>query len=149
MGLNIDSLKDLPVREFGEGEMVMTEGEPGGELVILVSGAVEILKQDIQINVVDSPGSIFGEISVLMDKPHMASVRALEPCKFHVAEDPCEFLKDNPEAHLHLSRLLASRLTCITSYLVDLKHQFEDQDDHLGMVDEVLESLLNKPTVKS
>ena len=54
-----------------------------------------------------------------------------------------EFLKEHPDVHLHLSTLLAKRLNSVTSYLVDLKSQFEDHDDHLGMVDEVLESLLH------
>ena len=35
------------------------------------------------------------------------------------------------------------RLNAMTSYLADLKAQFHDRSDHLGMVDEVLESLMH------
>jgi CRP/FNR family cyclic AMP-dependent transcriptional regulator len=59
--------------------------------------------------------------------------------------DGLKFLQDNPAANVELSRLLAKRLDGVTNYLVDLKQQFSDQDNHLGMVDEVLESLLNSP----
>ena len=31
----------------------------------------------------------------------------------------------------------------VTSYLVDVKKQFEDQQSHLGIVDEVLETLVH------
>jgi rubrerythrin len=32
----------------------------------------------------------------------------------------------------------------VTTYLADIKRQFEDERGHLGMVDEILESLLNQ-----
>ena len=75
----------------------------------------------------------------------MAAVRALEPTTVLEVEDGLAFLKENPEANVELSRLLAKRLDGVTNYLVDLKQQFSDQDNHLGMVDEVLESILNLP----
>jgi len=127
----------------------MEEGQKGGELYILAEGSVEILKQDYQINTVDSAGSIFGDVSVLLGLSCMATVKTLEPSRFFVASDALTFLKSNPEAHLHLSILLAKRLNSVTNYLVDLKSQFEDRDDHLGMVDEVLESLLHHQPEKA
>lgn len=146
----LNKCSDLPEASFADGEIVMEEGKKGGGLYILAEGSVEILKQDFQINTVDSTGSLFGEVSVLLDLPHMATVKTLEPSRFYVAHNPGEFLKSHPEVHLHLSRLLAKRLNSVTSYLVDLKQQFEDREDHLGMVDDVLESLLhNQPDASS
>ncbi len=136
-------------RRFERGDVVLEEGNAGGALLILAEGSVEILKQEYQINTVESAGSIFGDVSVLLGLNHMATVKALEPCRFYVAVDALEFLKSNPEVHLHLSTLLAKRLNSVTNYLVDLKSQFEDRDDHLGMVDEVLESLLHHQADKS
>ena len=134
---------NLPERRFAKGDVVIKQGDRTGVLYILAEGCVEIVKNDFQINTIDSPGSIFGEISVLLDLPHMATVRTLEPCRFLLADHPTEFLKEHPDVHLHLSWLLAKRLNGVTSYLVDLKQQFEDQQDHLGMVDEVLECLVH------
>ena len=56
---------------------------------------------------------------------------------------PAAYLGAHPEITLWLSQLLAQRLHGVTSYLVDLKAQFEDRSDHLGMVDDVLETLLH------
>lgn len=43
---------------------------------------------------------------------------------------------------LELARMLASRLQVMTTYLVDLKHQYADHEGGLGMVDVVLGSLM-------
>jgi hypothetical protein len=40
--------------------------------------------------------------------------------------------------------MLAQRLNGATTYLVDLKRQFEGQASHLGMVGEVLETLMHQ-----
>ena len=73
----------------------------------------------------------------------MATVRVLERSRFHVAENARAFLTSNAEVTFAVAQLLARRLNSVTSYLVDLKRQFESNDDHLGMVDEVLEGLVH------
>jgi len=131
----------MPEQTFGAGEIILREGERSGVLFVLAEGSVEILKGDIQVNTVSDPGAFFGEMSVLLDAPHMATVRTLEPSRFHVAADATRFLASDPAVALAVSRLLARRLHAMMTYLVDLKRQFEGHDDHFGMVDEVLETL--------
>ena len=139
----LDLCTMLPVRTFGPGETILAEGQRAGVLYVLISGAIEIVKGDLKITTVREPGAFFGEMSVLLDAPHMASVRTLEESTFHVALDPVGFLQSNPGVTMELSRLLARRLHLVTSYLVDLKRQFEGSGDHLEMVDEVLENLVH------
>jgi CRP/FNR family cyclic AMP-dependent transcriptional regulator len=139
----IEHARDLPVKVFEAGAILLQEGETAGVLYILVEGSVEILKGDFQITTVSDPGSFFGEVSVLMDCPHMATVRALERSRFHVAENARAFLTSNAEVTFAVAQLLARRLNSVTSYLADLKRQFEGSEDHLGMVDEVLEGLVH------
>lgn len=136
--------RELPRRTFAPGEVLLAEGRNSGMLYVLVAGEAEILKGDFQINVVDDPGAIFGEISVLLGIPHMATVRALTACEVHAIEGGAAFLRSHPDITYHLSALLAQRLHGVTTYLVDLKRQFEDRDDHLGMVDDVLETLVHQ-----
>jgi hypothetical protein len=59
-------------------------------------------------------------------------------------EDAQSFLKSNPEIAFLLARLLAERLNGATTYLVDLKRQFQGHGNHLGMVGEILESLIHQ-----
>jgi CRP-like cAMP-binding protein len=134
---------ELPQKEFLKGEALLVENEPHNVLYVLVSGSVEVVKQGVQVNAVASPGSIFGEVSVLLGRRPMATVRTLEPSIFHVVDDAAGFLRQHPELNWHIARLLAHRLHSVTHYLVDLKQQFESEANHLHMVDEVLESLLH------
>jgi CRP/FNR family cyclic AMP-dependent transcriptional regulator len=138
----LDLCAGLPQRTLEAGEVLLREGT-SGPLFILAEGAVEILKGDLQINVVDEPGSIFGEVSVLLEIPPMATVRTLERSRFFVADDGLAFVSSKPELALAVARLLARRLMSVTSYLVDVKKQFENREDHLGIVDDVLETLIH------
>jgi CRP/FNR family cyclic AMP-dependent transcriptional regulator len=133
----------LPIREFAAGEAVVAEGSPAGALFVLASGSVEVVKGDVQITTVAEPGAFFGEMSVLLARPHTATVRALEPSTFYVVDDPLRFLHAHPASTFELARLLARRLHFVNSYLVDLKRQFQESGDHLSMVDEVLETLVH------
>jgi CRP-like cAMP-binding protein len=136
--------KDLPMRVFETGAVLLAEGETSGLVYVLVEGEVVIRKGAFEINTVSEPGAIFGEISVLLDMPHMATVRAATSCRAYVVEGGQAFLQSNPQIAYELSRLLAKRLHGVTSYLVDLKRQFEDHGNHLTMVDDVLETLIHQ-----
>ena len=57
-----------------------------------------------------------------------------------IIDDALDYLAGHPELLLPIAQLLARRVRNSTTYLVDLKRQFQDRADHLGMVDEVLES---------
>jgi len=139
----LEAFQGMPERSFEAGKVLVSEGHRTGVLYILKEGAVEVLKGRMSINEIRSAGSVFGEISILLDRPHMASIKVLEPSIFFVAENPKEFLLANPEVSLNVARLLAMRLNHVTNYLVDLKRQFSSEESHLGMVDEVLEELLH------
>jgi len=140
----LELCNSVPVRVFEPGTALLAEGQKSGLLYILLDGEVEIVKGDFQLNIVSDPGAIFGEMSVLLDLPHMATVRALSVCRAHEVRDGNEFLRAHPEIAHHLAQVLARRLHGVSTYLVDLKQQFASHENHLGMVDEVLESLVNQ-----
>lgn len=136
-----DSRKsDLP-----EATVLLTEGVRSGRLYVLASGTVEVVRGETRVAVVSEPGSIFGEMSVLLDVPHTATVLTLSPVTVYAFDNAGEFLKSDPEIALVVARLLAQRLNTATTYLVDLKRQYAGQGNHLGMVSEVLASLLHQP----
>jgi CRP-like cAMP-binding protein len=114
----------LPDMAFNAGDVLLPEGSQTGFLYVLVSGEVEILKGDFQVDTATQPGAIFGEISVLLDVPHMATVRALTPTRVYRIEKAAGFLNAHPEIALELACLLARRLNRVTNYLVDLKRHF-------------------------
>ncbi len=138
----LDYCKDLPVVTLNEGEILLKEGDKSDKFYILIDGECEILRGNFQINKVSEPGSILGEMSILLDNPHMATVKSIKTTKLYVVDNAADFLKSNTDITFHLAKTLAQRLNGVTSYLVDIKNQFEGSEDHLGMVDEVLESLI-------
>jgi CRP-like cAMP-binding protein len=133
----------LPQSDIAAGDVLLPEGGQTGLLYILVRGEVEILKGDVPIENVTDPGAVFGEISALLDTPHMATVKATTQVRVVRIEDAGQVLADHPELATEVARLLAERLTNVVGYLADLKRQFAGRD-HLAMVDEVLESLVNQ-----
>ncbi len=136
--------QNLPKRTFSPGEVLLLEKEKQCVLYILDSGEIEVLKGDIQVATTSEPGAVFGEMSVLLDIPHTATVRALAPSDVYVVEHASEFLQSQTDIAYQLAKLLSQRLYNVTTYLADLKRQFEDRSDHLGMVDEVLETLVHQ-----
>jgi CRP-like cAMP-binding protein len=114
----------LPLATYQPGETVLTAGSKTGRLLILKNGAVEVVKEGVQITQVAQPGAVFGELSVLLDEPHTADLRALKLSQFHVA-DAADLLARDPIALLYVAALLARRLDGANRAIIDLRHQLE------------------------
>lgn len=117
-----ESLASLPVLSVDAGETVVSEGAKSGQLLILKNGAVSVTKNGIEIARVAEPGAVFGELSVLLDEPHMADVRTIEASEFHVA-DANILLTREPAALLYVATLLARRLDLANRGLIELKNE--------------------------
>jgi CRP/FNR family transcriptional regulator, cyclic AMP receptor protein len=140
----LDSCAGAKRQDFPPGTILLTEGETSGRLYVLAEGTVEVLRGDKQVALIKGAGSIFGEMSVLLNRPHTATVLTATPVGAFVFDDAESFLKSHPEIAFFLGRLLAERLNAATTYLVDIKRQFEGHGSHLGMVGEVLETLIHQ-----
>jgi CRP/FNR family cyclic AMP-dependent transcriptional regulator len=140
----LDKCAGVPCKRFAAGTVLLSEGETSGRLYVLAEGSVEVLRGDTQVAVIGEAGSVFGEMSVLLGQPHTATVRAASPVGVFVFENAESFLKSNPEIAFFVGKLLAERLNAATTYLVDLKRQFEGHRNHFGMVGEVLETLIHQ-----
>jgi CRP/FNR family transcriptional regulator, cyclic AMP receptor protein len=88
-------LATLPLATYQAGENVLSAASTTGRLLILKEGAVAVVKEGVEIAKVTEPGAVFGELSVLLDQPHTADVRALEASQFHVA-DAATILRIDP-----------------------------------------------------
>ena len=84
----------LPLATYQAGETVLTAGSTTGRLLILKEGAVEVVKECVQIAKVAEPGAVFGELSVLLDTPHTADMGALETSQLHVADAAALLARD-------------------------------------------------------
>jgi CRP-like cAMP-binding protein len=130
------------IEKFEAGSIVIEQGSKSGPLWVLIKGEVEVLRDNVRVAKAAEPGAIFGEMSVLLEGDHTATVRALQPSSFAVIENPRQFLASSAEASLHVAGLLAARLGALNKYLVDVKRQY-DGHDHIGMADDVLDTLMH------
>ena len=137
-------LAGLPLVKHPVGETVLTAGSKTGKLLFLRSGAVEVVKDGVQIANVSAPGSVFGEQAVLLDQPHTADVRTLEQSEFHVADAPALLASDQTVA-LYVAAILARRLDAANRSLIEIKRQLQAGEPRsvIGKTVEKVEELLS------
>lgn len=135
---------DLPTQDMADGMVLLEEGQMTGRAYVLVSGALEVLRGGTQVSVLDEPGALVGEMSILLRAPHTATVRASGSVRVMLIEDAEGFFRSHPDLSWELARVVANRLNAATTYLVDIKRQYEGHGTHLEMVGEVLEALLHQ-----
>jgi CRP/FNR family transcriptional regulator, cyclic AMP receptor protein len=141
----LDYCQGREAKSFKPGDILIREGGQDGKLYILIDGQVEVLRKDTQVSYIDEPGSIFGEMSVLLEMPYSATVKALSETKAYVIDDAIKFLMSDAAIALDVASLLARRLYYTTSYLVDLQQQAAGKREDLDLVDRILAQLVQKP----
>jgi len=73
------------IRNFAPGQSIFTQGDPGDGAYFILEGKVKVVGtsesfKEILLGEVGE-GNIFGEMSLIDDKPRSASVVTLTPCK--------------------------------------------------------------------
>ena len=139
----LDLTRNLPRRTVAAGGRVLAKGAVSDDLLVLLDGRLQIEKDGIAVATVSEPGLCVGEMSVLLGIPVTADVVATESTTVAVIDDAARLVAEQPGVALELARMLAARVQRMTTYLVDLQHQYADHEGGLGMVDTVLGSLLH------
>jgi CRP-like cAMP-binding protein len=132
-------LAGLPLATYDAGATVLAEGTTTGQLLILRSGAVRIVRSGTEIATVREPGAIFGELSALLDQPHAADVCALETSQFHVA-DAAALLAQDPVSLLYVAKVLARRIDDANKVLFELKSEIEAGEPR-GLIDQTIDRI--------
>ena len=106
---------------FQAGDTIMSEGEEGGELYVIVEGSVQIEKKagnDLTIKIAhaEKKGMMIGEMSLIDMKPRSATVRAISDVTMIVLERGAlaELFDKDPKIlatiSLNIARALSVRL---------------------------------------
>jgi len=132
-------------RELPAGAILLQEGSKTGRLFVLIKGQLEVIRGDRVVAVLAEPGAVTGEMSLLLDRPHSATVRAAADSTIYQFDDAASFLNAQPAVALLIARLLAQRLNVATTYLADLMKQYAGHGTHLEMVGEILQSMISLP----
>jgi CRP/FNR family transcriptional regulator, cyclic AMP receptor protein len=139
VALVLERLSSLPVEIHQPGEVVLAAGGTTGKLLILKEGSVEVVREGVRLAEVSEPGAVFGELALLLGRPHTADVRALQPSTFHVAHGRT-FLQANPTAALYVAVILAQRLDLVNSYLIEARSQLKPSERG-GVLDRMIDNI--------
>jgi CRP-like cAMP-binding protein len=134
--------RHLPELRLAAGETLITELVQTSRLYILKQGGFEVLRNGIRVVQINEAGSFMGEISALLDSPPTASLVALCDSTVYVLEDAATAVHTQPELTLAIAQLLARRLRAVTTYIVDIKQQYAGSNTNLGLMDQVLGTLV-------
>lgn len=77
--------RKVEVREYAEGDHIITKGEDSTELFMVLDGAAQAFL-DGQPRVSFGPGDVFGELAALVPAPRTSDVIALQPTRVATLE---------------------------------------------------------------
>lgn len=82
----------MTLHQYEEGDIIITEGEQGSALYVIVSGSVKVFTrsqagENIHLAVLEA-GEFFGEISVLTGRPRTATITAAEKAELLRLDKP-------------------------------------------------------------
>jgi CRP-like cAMP-binding protein len=136
------SLPDLEERLEPEVTL-FHEGEPSGDLIILLSGRLGVYRGDHRVAEIDTPGAYVGESSALTQHPRTATVRTETPVRLlrvPRAKVPA-FLRAAPDVAMKLATSLADRLRETTDHLVEAMERRETVERDLDDLIKALSAL--------
>lgn len=140
----LSKLSDFPEISIPQGQSIIVEDKNVTHLYFLISGTMGVWKDGCHISEISDAGAIFGEMSLLLESPATATATASTDCVVKRVDDFDQFMAEYPEVGHHISITLARRLDSLTRYMADIKIQFKDRADHLEMIDQVMNSIMNK-----
>jgi len=111
---------------FRKGSILMTEGETGESLYLILSGKVKIFVSDENGSeltlFIEGPGSYIGEISLLDDAPRTASAITLEKTEVISISKSAfiEVITQNPEIAFNIIKALTQKLRRTTESIRSL-----------------------------
>ncbi|MDP4197581.1 MAG: cyclic nucleotide-binding domain-containing protein [Bacteroidota bacterium] len=66
---------------FSAGDVIVYEGDKSRGFYILMSGKVGVYKDNVKVTEFNEPGTVFGELGLILNKPRTATLFALEETK--------------------------------------------------------------------
>ena len=109
------------------GLALIEQGGNTGQLYVLKEGQLEVQRDGKHVSTIRTPGAVVGEMSVLLDTPQSATVRAITEVEYFVIDNAIDILNTHPDWLLQIARLLAQRVNATTALLT--RDKSEEQDN--------------------
>lgn len=133
-----------PTIELDRGEVLINQGESDGNLYVLDSGVLAVERDGVRIATIDQFDALIGEMSLLLGKPHSATVRAEGKARVRVVRDALVVLERHPLITLRLATLLCQRLDSTSALLAGLSHDPDEKAMEHGLLSRLRATLLGQ-----
>ena len=94
---------------FDAGATLLRQGYDDYIVYILEWGAVEVIKDGVQLALISQRGSIFGDLAALLEIAHTATVRVKELSGLRVIKQAHIAFRSSPRLALFIAQQLARR----------------------------------------
>lgn len=129
-GLSEEGLSRLAeqswTRNYPEGQVLTSEGDPGDTLLIVESGEVRISRytpsgQEVVLAIVEAPDAI-GELALIDGVARSATVTAQSPVRIRIVPRAAflQFLESNPQAMMRVMRTVVGMVRSTNERLSDI-----------------------------
>lgn len=130
-----------PTRVLEPGEVLIREGDHGGTLFILESGRLIVERDGVQIATIKDAGAMVGEMSVLLQIPNSATVRAEKAATVRVVVDALAYLERTPLVALRVATLVCNRLNETSKLLVEMRREHKHESTEHGLLSRLVAAL--------
>lgn len=115
----VSNAQSYSVVRLMPGDVLISQGEPGGSLYVLEDGELAVERDGVAIATITRPFSVVGEMSVVLGTPTSATVRAKEPSTVRVFADARSTMSHDADFAFRMAYLMASRLDATSALLVE------------------------------
>ena len=118
-------------KDFQEGDIICHEGDAGDYIYILKKGKLGVYKDKNLVSEYEKPGTILGEISIILGEERTATIKALSPSTVSVIRiSVMDLVRNFPVFTVKILEVLANRLKDTTDILTHslVEHNIEDED---------------------
>ena len=116
-------------KDFQTGDTVCRQGDSGEYIYILKKGSLGVYKNDNLVSQYQTPGTILGEMSIILGEERTATIKALSPSTVSVIRiSLIDMVRNFPSFTVKILQVLAERLRDTTEELSSsiVEHQLED-----------------------
>ena len=141
MATLLDLTANQPVETLADGAVLIAEGAAGGDMFVLESGQLEVGRGGVELAVITQPGTMVGEMAVLLGKPASATVRAKGEVRVRALRKARAALESEPSLAFYVAGILAGRLDATSAVLVDLARQHAGKPAQTGIFARIFKAL--------
>ncbi|HSC86009.1 MAG TPA: cyclic nucleotide-binding domain-containing protein, partial [Polyangiaceae bacterium] len=134
-------LQVTDISEYADGAVVMTQGETGNELFIVLTGQVKVYRGDAVIATLGQ-GAHVGEMALVRNQPRSATVKAFGPAELMVIRRP-DFLTLLRNEHALAVKLLWQFLGVVADRLAETSRELGQAREELA-ADDLTEELFDE-----